>query len=61
MYWTLDKIETVSQVMEYATSYDFAVHELRKFDIVTNFGVLVQVVRKHKIKKPHLKWGGNRK
>ncbi len=60
-YWTQDKIKIVSQVLNYAVSYNHAVSELRKFNIVTNFGVLVQIVRKHKIEKTHLKWGGKRR
>lgn len=60
-YWKPDKIQIVSQVFEHATSYDFAIRELKKFNIQTNCGVLVQIVRKHKINKPHLKWGGKRR
>lgn len=64
MYWTTDKIETVTSIMPEATSYNHAVQLLKQHDIVTNRGVLIQIVhklRKEKnIKTPLLKHGGKR-
>lgn len=64
MYWTTDKIETVTSIMPEATSYNHAVQLLKQHNIVTNRGVLIQIVhklRKEKnIKTPLLKHGGKR-
>lgn len=60
-YWTHEKISHIRQVMQNATGYDQAARELRKQDIITNGGVLRQIILKHKIEKPKIKHGGNRK
>lgn len=60
-FWTHDKISHIRQVMQYATGYDQAVRELRKQDIITNSGVIRQVILKHNIEKPKIKHGGSRK
>lgn len=60
-FWTHEKISQIRQVMQYATGYDQAARELRKQDIITNGGVLRQIILKHKIEKPKIKHGGNRK
>jgi hypothetical protein len=64
MYWTPQKIEKVKEVMLQADSYDSAVMLLKRHDIITNRGVLSQIVHKLRqsgeIKTPLLKHGGKR-
>lgn len=61
MYYTPEIKNIIKQVMQYATSYDHAVSELRNHDIITNRGVLIQIVHHNNIERPLLRWGGNRK
>lgn len=61
MYWTLDKINQVAEIMQYAAGYDQAVKELRLKNIITNRDVLRQIIIKHEIPKPKIKHGGKRR